>query len=54
MARHSSYIAPVLNLTKQQQTVLCWVLLLLLLGWTVKAWRTAHPPKPAVAVPLSQ
>jgi hypothetical protein len=32
------------NLTKQQQIFLCVVLLLLLTGWAVKAWRTAHPP----------
>ncbi len=43
----------VLNLTKQQQTVICAVILLLLLGWTVKAWRLAHPSKPAAA-PVSQ
>jgi len=24
--------------------VLCVVLSLLLVGWAVKAWRTAHPP----------
>jgi hypothetical protein len=31
-------------LTKQEQTVLCLVLGLLLAGWAVKAYRTAHPP----------
>jgi hypothetical protein len=31
-------------LTKQEQTVLCVVLGLLLMGWAVKAYRTAHPP----------
>jgi hypothetical protein len=31
-------------LTKQEQLVLCVVLSLLLLGWSVKAYRTAHPP----------
>jgi hypothetical protein len=35
---------PVLRLTKQEQLVLCVVLSLLLVGWAVKAWRTAHPP----------
>ena len=35
-----------LNLTQQQQRVICAVILLLLLGWTVKAWRAAHPPRP--------
>jgi hypothetical protein len=34
-----------LNLTRQQQLFLCAVLLLLLTGWAVKAWRTAHPPE---------
>jgi hypothetical protein len=33
----------VLRLTKQEQRVLCVVLSLLLVGWAVKAWRTAHP-----------
>jgi len=32
------------RLTKHEQLVLCVVLSLLLVGWTVKAWRTAHPP----------
>ena len=32
------------NLTRQQQQFVCVVLLLLLVGWSVKAWRTAHPP----------
>lgn len=31
-------------LTKEQQTVLCIILLLLLTGLAVKTWRTAHPP----------
>jgi hypothetical protein len=30
-------------LTKQEQLVLCLVLGLLLLGWAVKTYRTAHP-----------
>jgi hypothetical protein len=34
----------VLRLTKQEQLVLCVVLSLFLVGWAVKAWRTAHPP----------
>jgi hypothetical protein len=33
-------------LTKQEQLVLCVVMALLLVGWGVKAWRTAHPPTP--------
>lgn len=36
-----------LSLTRQQQHALVAVLLLLLTGWAVKAWRTAHPPAPA-------
>jgi hypothetical protein len=32
-------------LTKEQQKVLCVVLVLLLTGLAVKTWRTAHPPK---------
>ena len=32
-----------LNLTRQQQTVLILVLLLLASGWAVKTWRAAHP-----------
>jgi hypothetical protein len=40
-----------LNLTKQQQTVIAAVLLLLLIGWTVKAWRAAHPRPSALAAP---
>ncbi|HTY86738.1 MAG TPA: hypothetical protein VMB80_04675 [Candidatus Acidoferrum sp.] len=35
------------HLTKQEQLVLCIVLGLLLTGWAVKLYRTAHPP-PAV------
>jgi len=35
------------RLTKQEQLVLCIVVGLLLTGWAVKAYRTAHPPQPA-------
>jgi len=35
------------RLTKQEQLVLCLVLLLLLTGWAVKTWRAAHPPAAA-------
>jgi hypothetical protein len=38
------------RLTKQEQWVLCIVLGLLLTGWAVKAYRTAHPPE-SVAAP---
>jgi hypothetical protein len=34
-------------LTKQEQLVLCIVLGLLLTGWAVKTYRTAHPPATA-------
>ncbi len=34
------------RLTKREQLVLCIVLGLLLTGWAVKAYRTAHPPAP--------
>lgn len=32
-------------LTKEQQKVLCVLLLILLTGLTVKVWRTMNPPK---------
>jgi hypothetical protein len=39
------YILHYMNrLTKQEQLVLCIVFGLLLTGWAVKAYRTAHPP----------
>jgi hypothetical protein len=38
------------RLTKREQGVLCLILLLLLTGWTVKAYRTAHPPAQAAEV----
>jgi hypothetical protein len=37
------YIRGMNHLTKQEQLVLCIVLGLLLTGWGVKAYRTAHP-----------
>lgn len=56
-----------LNLTRPQQQFLCVVLLLLLTGWAVKAWRAAHPApapeegkvqriqgKPTVGVPAER
>jgi hypothetical protein len=46
----SLYIGSVSFLTKQEQMVLCLVVLLLLTGLAVKTYRTAHPA--AVAVPL--
>ena len=47
----TGYIACVNFLTKQEQMVLGLILVLLLTGWAVKSWRTAHP---ADAVPLAQ
>jgi len=38
-----------LNLTSQQQRVLCGIVFLLLFGWTVKVWRQMHPSKQAQA-----
>jgi len=35
------------RLTKQEQMVLCVILGLLLVGWAVKTYRTAHPPTQA-------
>ncbi|HWD18311.1 MAG TPA: hypothetical protein VHB20_03465 [Verrucomicrobiae bacterium] len=34
-------------LTKQEQFVLCVVVVLLVTGWAVKAYRTSHRPVPA-------
>ena len=42
--RPVDYFDAMFNLTRQQQLFLCSILLLFLVGWTVKAWRTAHPP----------
>jgi len=38
------YIFTVSYLTRREQLVLCVILGLLLMGWTVKAYRKAHPP----------
>jgi hypothetical protein len=40
-----------INLTRQQQLVIGVVILLLLTGWAVKAWRTAHPAPPPAGPP---
>jgi len=39
-----------LNLTRQQQLVICVVSILLLTGWAVKSWRLAHPAPAGRAV----
>ncbi|MEI6075284.1 MAG: hypothetical protein WCS94_06915 [Verrucomicrobiota bacterium] len=36
------------RLTKQEQLVIGLILGLLLTGWAVKAYRTAHPPEAVV------
>jgi hypothetical protein len=46
-----AYIDAVKFLTKQEQMALCLIFVLLLTGWAVKTWRTAHP---AAAVPAAQ
>ena len=43
--RPVNYFTAMFNLTRQQQMFLCSVLLLLLVGWTVRAWRIGHPPE---------
>ena len=35
------------HLTKQEQVVICVIVGLLLVGWAVKTYRTAHPPASA-------
>jgi hypothetical protein len=47
----SRYIIRVKGLTKQEQLVLCIVLGLLLTGWAVKTYRTAHPPPATTTQP---
>jgi len=47
-------VARLKHLTKHQRTVLCVVVGLLLTGWAVKTFRTAHPPPAAPAKALSQ
>jgi len=44
------YINPVNRLTKQEQLVLCVILGLLLTGWAVKTYRTAHPTTAVIRV----
>ncbi len=43
------------HLTKEQQTVLCVILFLLLTGLAVKTWRVKHPPHDrATAAPVQK
>jgi hypothetical protein len=56
MQREQMKFRPGHYLTKEQQMVICVVLLLLLTGLAVKVWRTGHPPttfpqKAAVTTP---
>jgi hypothetical protein len=46
------YIKGMWNLTREQRRVICAVILLLLVGWGVKAWRLAHPPAQNAVVSL--
>ena len=41
-------------LTKEQQTVLCVVLFLILTGLAVKTWRIKHPPARPTAAPVQK
>ena len=43
------YIDYVKFLTKQEQMVLCLAVILLLTGWAVKVYRTAHPGAASLA-----
>jgi hypothetical protein len=52
----ASYITVVNHLTKQEQMFLIVVLGLLLTGWAVQTYRTAHPlagPKPGEGPPAA-
>jgi hypothetical protein len=46
-----AYSAPVIHLTKQEQFVLVLIVVLLLAGWAIKSYRTAHPPAQSSAMP---
>jgi hypothetical protein len=46
------YITGVNYLTKQEQLFVIVVLGLLLTGWAVKTWRTAHPPVIVMVQPV--
>jgi hypothetical protein len=52
--RKSLYIGRVSFLTKQEQMVLCLVMLLLLTGWAVKTYRAAHPAPISIAPPAQK
>ena len=47
-ARPPGYFQQVHRMTKQEQLVVAAILGLLLVGWAVKVYRTAHPPEPAM------
>jgi hypothetical protein len=50
--KSASYITDVNYLTKQEQLFLIVVLGLLLTGWAVKWYRTAHPPAVVAVQPV--
>jgi hypothetical protein len=43
-----------LRLTRQERNVLVLALLLLLAGWAIKSYRSAHPPDRWLAPPNTQ
>lgn len=49
LGRYGIFLS-VSHLTKQEQIALCVILGLLLTGWAVKAYRTAHPPVQAAEI----
>ena len=48
--RQFATLPHVQRLTKREQGVLCLLLFLLLTGWAVQAYRTAHPRAQAAEV----
>lgn len=47
-AEGSGIVRLMIHLTKQEQWVVCILAALLLTGWLVKSYRTAHPPKASI------
>jgi hypothetical protein len=44
-------VPAVIHLTKQEQFVLFVIVALLIGGWAVKVYRTAHPPQQTKSLP---
>jgi hypothetical protein len=44
-------VPQVIRLTKQEQFVLVLMIVLLLAGWAIKSYRTAHPPARLGSIP---